>query len=159
VKAPLLRLRAEVASDVSAWSARLDELRGIDLDVPTPATLAQAAVAIHHAYGAIESALSRVARAIDGGPPEGADWHQALLDTMALDIDGLRPAVLSSETVRDARVLLAFRHFFRHAYAATWDADRLIALRATAVALDEPLLADFARLDLLLRELAGKASG
>ncbi|MGO8995156.1 MAG: hypothetical protein ACLQVI_17715 [Polyangiaceae bacterium] len=158
MKAQLLRLRAEVASDVAAWTARLGELRGVDLDAPTPATLAQAAVALHHAYGAVESALTRVARAFDG-PPEGADWHQALLDAMALEIEGLRPAVLSPASVRDARVLLAFRHFFRHAYAATWDAERLTSLRATAVALDGPLLADFARLDLLLRDLAGRAGG
>ena len=67
--------------------------------------------------------------------------------------------MLSPASVRDARVLLAFRHFFRHAYAATWDAERLTSLRATAVALDGPLLADFARLDLLLRDLAGRAGG
>jgi hypothetical protein len=150
----LLRLRAEIASDLAAFDARISELRSIDLDLPTPATMAQAAVALHHAYGAIESALTRVARTLDGGLPEGADWHQALLDTMALHIAGLRPAVLSAESVAHARVLLAFRHFFRHAYAATWDAARLNALRVHATAIEAPLHADFARLDKLLVDLS-----
>ena len=153
----LLRLRAEIASDLAAFDARVAELRSIDLDPPTPATMAQAAVALHHAYGAIESALTRVARTIDGGLPEGADWHQALLDTMALRIAGLRPAVLSAESVARLRVLLAFRHFFRHAYAATWDATRLTALRGDATAVEAPLRADFARRDELLAELASGA--
>jgi hypothetical protein len=109
---------------------------------------------LHHAYGAIESALTRVARTLDGGLPEGADWHQALLDTMALHIAGLRPAVLSAESVAHARVLLAFRHFFRHAYAATWEAARLNALRVHATAIEAPLHADFARLDKLLVDLS-----
>ncbi len=150
----LLRLRAEIASDLAAFDARISELRSIDLDLPTPATMAQAAVALHHAYGAIESALTRVARTLDGGLPEGADWHQALLDTMALHIAGLRPAVLSAESVAHARVLLAFRHFFRHAYAATWEAARLNALRVHATAIEAPLHADFARLDKLLVDLS-----
>jgi hypothetical protein len=153
----LLRLRAEIASDLAAFDARISELRSIDLDAPTPATMAQAAVALHHAYGAVESALTRVARTLDGGLPEGADWHQALLDSMALHIAGLRPAVLSADTVAHARVLLAFRHFFRHAYAATWDAARLNALRDDATALEAPLHADFARLDELLADLASGA--
>jgi hypothetical protein len=150
----LLRLRAEIASDLAAFDARISELRSIDLDLPTPATMAQAAVALHHAYGAIESALTRVARTLDGGLPEGADWHQALLDTMALHIAGLRPAVLSAESVAHARVLLAGRHIFRPAYAATWDAARLNALRVHATAIEAPLHADFARLDKLLVDLS-----
>lgn len=150
----LQRLRAEIKSDSSAFESRLDELTRIDLSTPSEANLAQAAVALHHAYGAIESALSRVARTIDGGLPEGADWHQALLESMRLDIDSVRPAVLSAESVALLRPLLAFRHFFRHAYAASWDAERLVKLRADALAARTPLRTDFARLDAILRDAA-----
>ena len=112
------------------------------------------AVALHHAYGAIESALARVARTIDGGLPEGADWHQALLESMTLDIESVRPAVLCADSVARLRPLLAFRHFFRHAYAATWDAGRLAALRDDALAARAPLRADLQRLDEVLRVAA-----
>jgi hypothetical protein len=44
---------------------------------------------------------------------------------MSAEIPGLRPAVLESATVSELALLLAFRHFFRHAYAVTFDAARL----------------------------------
>lgn len=150
----LQRLRAEISSDARAFESRLDELMRIDLSTPSEATLAQTAVALHHAYGAVESALSRAARTIDGGLPEGADWHQALLESMTLDIESVRPAVLSAESVALLRPLLAFRHFFRHAYAASWDAERLMKLRDDALRARTPLRTDLARLDAILRDAA-----
>jgi len=79
------RLRAEIASDLQIFASRVEVLTSLPClsDAGRP-TLAEAAVALHHAYGAIESALSRIARAIDDGLPEGSDWHQALLHTMSL---------------------------------------------------------------------------
>lgn len=56
----LQRLRAEVQSDRHAFDARCDELVGIDLAHASTAELAQAAVALHHAYGAVEAALVRI---------------------------------------------------------------------------------------------------
>jgi hypothetical protein len=49
---------------------------------------------------------------------------------MSLDIEGIRPRVLSDESLRLLRGLLAFRHFFRHAYAVSLEGPRLEALRA-----------------------------
>ena len=67
------RLRAEIASDLQIFASRVDVLTSLPClsDAGRP-TLAEAAVALHHAYGAIESALSRIARAIDDGLPEGS---------------------------------------------------------------------------------------
>jgi len=93
------RLRAELASDLQTFRAKVEELAGLpDLSHADRAILAEAAVALHHAYGAIESALSRVARVIDDGIPEGPEWHQALLHVMSLSVDGIRPAVPSAQT-------------------------------------------------------------
>jgi hypothetical protein len=147
MKATLQRLRAEIQSDRSAWSARANELEHIDLSRGDPGSLAQAAVALHHGYGAIESALERVARSVEGGLPTGRDWHVALLESMALDIEGVRPRVLSQESLRLLRGLLAFRHFFRHAYAVSLEAPRLEALRADVLALRAPLERDLDALD------------
>jgi len=110
------RLRAEIASDLQIFAGRVEVLTSLPRlsDAGRP-TLAEAAVALHHAYGAIESALSRIARAIDDGLPEGSEWHQALLHTMSLAIDQVRPAVLGVETRTLLQRLLGFRHFFRHA--------------------------------------------
>jgi hypothetical protein len=134
--------------------ARVEELRLLDLSRTEASTLAQAAVALHHGYGAIESALERVARTLEGSLPTGKDWHVALLESMALDIDSVRPRILSDESLRRLRSLLAFRHFFRHAYAAVLEAARLDALRADMLALHSPLQHDLDALDAYLAAVA-----
>lgn len=109
------RARAEVTSDFETFAARVDELAALPRLSADPAPLAQAAVALHHAYGAVESALIRVARLLEGEAPTGPDWHQTLIAAMALEIEGVRPPVLSPDTLAGLRRLLSFRHFFRHA--------------------------------------------
>jgi hypothetical protein len=134
VNTALQRLRAEIKFDRDALQRRLDELKTVALDAnASAASCAQAAVALHHAYGAIESVLERIARTIDGDLPMGPDRHQALLHTMGLEIDGVRPAVLSRESVAGLRQLLSFRHFFRHAYAVEMEPARLADLRRVLV--------------------------
>jgi hypothetical protein len=156
LKAAVQRLRAELRSDRTTWSSRLEELHQLDLSQGDLGALAQAAVALHHGYGAIESALERVARSLEGSLPTGRDWHVALLENMALDIEGVRPRILSDESLRLLRSLLAFRHFFRHAYAASLEAPRLEALRADMLALRAPLERDLDALDAHLARVASE---
>jgi hypothetical protein len=57
--AALQRLRAEVRFDRDAFARRIEELSSLNL-APEPVTeaqRAQAAVALHHAYGAIEGIM------------------------------------------------------------------------------------------------------
>lgn len=153
----IARLRAEINSDILTFQAKVEELRSLpQLLAAERATLAQAAVAIHHAYGALESALTRIARAIDDGLPEVPEWHQALLHVMTLPIDGVRPAVLSGETYAFLQRLLGFRHFFRHAYAVELDGARLDDLRACALSALPLVAEDLRRFDKFLAE-AGAA--
>lgn len=150
----LQRLRAEVASDLRVFASRVEILASLpQLAVADRPTLAEAAVALHHAYGAIESALSRIARIVDDGLPEGSDWHQALLHTMALAIDEVRPAVLRPKTRSLLQRLLGFRHFFRHAYAIDLDGARLDDLRSCAVAVLPLLSEDLRQFDEFLAEV------
>jgi hypothetical protein len=155
VNAAVQRLRAEIASDRRAYLARAEELRALELRAGTsPPVLAQAAVALHHAYCAVEAILDRVARMLEGSLPGGADWYVALLETMSLDIEGVRPAVLSQSSLPLLRRLLSFRHFFRHAYSTALDAERLSALRQDALDLGPMLEKDLARLDDYLAAVA-----
>lgn len=154
----LQRLRAEIGSDLRAFEGRVEELSHLDLlATQDEARLAQAAVALHHAYGAVEAALTRVARCFEGTLPSGSDWHQELLLTTSLEIPGIRPAVLSQGSLAGLRSLLGFRHFFRHAYALAWDANRLDSLKQDAIALLPELRRDFAQLDTLLAKLANSS--
>jgi len=92
VNALVQRLRAEIRFDREAFAKRVAELGSVDLSPASgPAPQAQAAVALHHAYGSIEAIMTRLARQIDGNLPAGADWHQSLLHVMGLAIEGVRP--------------------------------------------------------------------
>lgn len=159
MKARIQRLRAEVKSDREAFEARVSELSGLDLGAAagSEAELARAALALHHAYSAVEALLDRVSRTIEGSLPEGPDWHQALLDSMALEIDGIRPRVLADESLRLLRRLLAFRHFLRHAYAVPLDREQLARLHDDALALAPRLADDLDALDAFLHRLAERA--
>lgn len=159
MKARIQRLRAEVENDRAAFEARVDELRDIDLtsESASEADLAHAALAIHHAYCAVEALLDRVSRTIEGSVPEGPDWHQDLLNAMALEIDGVRPRILDDESARLLRRLLGFRHFLRHGYAVSLDQEHLARLRGDALALEPRLATDLDALDAFLTQLAGRA--
>lgn len=75
---------------------------------------------------------------------------------MALQIEQVRPAVISPESRDLLQRLLGFRHFFRHAYAVDLDGNRLDLLRREATTPVPLLEADFARFDRFL-ENAGSA--
>lgn len=71
------------------------------------------------------SDLDRVVEEIDQSVPTGSEWHRALLRRMATDVKGIRPAVLSSETLEKLLPYLGFRHFFRHSYTFEIDWEKL----------------------------------
>jgi len=151
-------LRLEVASDASAFGSRVAELEGLALTATTDDlnVLARTAVALHHAYGAFEAAIARIAK-VFGTEPSDQNWHRSLLETMAMEVPGIRPPIVSSDALPALRDLLAFRHFFRHAYTVPLDAARLLTLRRRALEACPRVLADFQRLDVWLATLASRA--
>ena len=156
MSARIERLRAEVESDRAALDSHLDTLASLSLDAPSisPAVLAQAAWALHHAYTGIEAILERTARVIEGSLPEGPDWHKALLDDAALTIERTRPPLLSVQTVRALHDLRAFRHFVRHGSVVQLEASRLAVLQQRAADLRADLTDDLDRLDAWLLALS-----
>ncbi len=127
--AELARLRREIGEDHKAWRARAAELREaaghLVRDGVERPWLAFAAVALHGWYTALESILERVARVLDQEVPQGVSSHRDLLSQAMCELPGVRPAVLPSPLQVDLLALLAFRHFFRHAYAVDLDAEKL----------------------------------
>jgi HepT-like protein len=160
VNAALQRLRAEIRFDRDAFAQRLRDLDALTLDgLATAGDAAQAAVALHHAYCAIESILLRAARVLEGSTPDGPEWHQALLHASGLEIPGVRPALLSRESVKSLRRLLGFRDFFRHGYAVPLDVLQLSDLRREMRILAPRLLDELDQLDGLLGKIAAEESG
>jgi hypothetical protein len=128
--ARLRRLVAAVRADVEALQGRRERL-GELLEAerttwPARSWEAVAAVDLHGYYSGLESVLERVARGLEGGLPEGPQWHRDLLATASRPIPSIRPAVLSQVSFDWLEKLRAFRLFFRNAYAAELDAMELL---------------------------------
>jgi hypothetical protein len=88
-----------------------------------PTLLEQGGVALnlHAFYNGVENILRRVALELGEGLPGGDDWHARLLRNMTLDIPGLRPPLIGTETRNALEELLRFRHVVRHAYGHDLD--------------------------------------
>lgn len=80
---------------------------------------------LHDFYNGIENICKRIANEIDGGLPKGDDWHWRLLESMVLELPGLRPAVFSGKTLDILDEYRRFRHIFRHTYGSHLDWERL----------------------------------
>jgi hypothetical protein len=73
---------------------------------------------LHDCYGALESAIERLVKEVDGAAPSsGFNYHVELIRRAADDVEGIRPAMVSAETARDLQDLRAFHHVVRHAYS------------------------------------------
>jgi hypothetical protein len=85
-------------------------------------------------------------------------WHQDLLEKMTLQIEGIRPQVISDEAAPNLEELLHFRHFCRYYLEFDYDWDRLdfVLKKFTRV---RPLLRrDLATFLAFLDQLAGTNS-
>ena len=71
---------------------------------------------LHSFYTGLEGIFLTVAKRVDKQVPSGDRWHRALLDQVAAATDR-RTALISKETKESLQAYLAFRHFFRQAYA------------------------------------------
>jgi hypothetical protein len=80
---------------------------------------------IHSAYGILENYFLRVSKLFENDLPSDR-WHRAPVEKMALEIPGIRPALLSRESsTRCARELLKFRHRFRNLYGEALDPEKM----------------------------------
>jgi hypothetical protein len=156
VRPAIAALRRELEDDRSALERRLDQVVQRDALAGDDADLAFTALALQHACSALESVIERTVRFFDDGLPSGPDWHRALLARGALDIPGVRPAILSKESLIGARALLAFRHFLHHDYGADLDAPRMGEMQSLVARWRPAIEADLDRLDHWLSEAAGQ---
>lgn len=115
-------------------------------------TFDSAALRLQSFYTGMERCLVLIVRVLNGGTPEGSDWHRQLLDRMAIATE-TRPAVLSPAVRAGLAELLAFRHVVRHLYAYELEADRVRQLLQRAIALWPGIEADLERFQAWLMEL------
>ena len=105
---------------------------------------------LHNLYGACEQLFEVITRFFENRVDEGR-YHADLLRRMQLDLQGIRPALLSEETADALDELRRFRRLFRHAYTANLDAGRVAGLAAGAARVRGDFEADLERFLALLR--------
>jgi hypothetical protein len=89
--------------------------------------LAAVSSGIHNIYNGIEDILLSIAKDVDDYVPTGSSAHQDILDQMASEIAGTRPALLGSELYDVLLEIKGFRHLVRHRYGFDLKPDRVVA--------------------------------
>jgi hypothetical protein len=85
---------------------------------------------------------------IDGSPPAGETWHKDLLLQMGRELEGIRPALFSEETLASMDEFRRFRHRIRNIYSFNLVPERIKALVEKLPGLSEKIntsLQDFAQ--------------
>lgn len=82
---------------------------------------------MHNFYNGCESILKNIALVFENNI-DSQSWHKSILKRMKLDIEDLRPAVISEELYEILDDFRAFRHVFRHVYSyeLDWEKEKLV---------------------------------
>jgi len=80
---------------------------------------------LHDFYNSCERIFRRVNRDINGRSIQSEGWHKELLYRMTIEIEGIRPRVISEESAAELDDYLSFRHVFRNIYGFELKGERL----------------------------------
>lgn len=119
-----IRLAAEIRAELESVARLVEEHSAAPRADDTYSLRSRASI-LHDFYTGVERSFVRIADELNGGVPAGQAWHRRLLDDMAIELPGVRPAVLSSGCVRELDEYLRFRHLFRNVYGFTLDPERM----------------------------------
>ncbi|NBB87690.1 MAG: antitoxin [Bacteroidetes bacterium] len=86
------------------------------------------ALNLHGFYAGLERIFDVIAIRIDDTVPDGAHWHQELLDQMETAVPTIRPAVLASDTRTQLEAFRGFRHVVRNGYTFEFDPEQMALL-------------------------------
>lgn len=75
-------------------------------------------------YTCLETLFHRVSQFFENSIDKNR-WHKELLVNMTLEIEGIRPALISDKTAAMLDEILRFRHFRRYYFEMEYDWDRI----------------------------------
>ncbi len=87
-----------------------------------------AALRLHNFYTGCERIFKLIVSEVNGGVPHELDWHKRMLTQVSLEIEDIRPAVISLKTRKDLEELLRFRHVVRNIYRFELKPERIETL-------------------------------
>jgi hypothetical protein len=79
-------------------------------------------------YQGVERVFETIAQSIDRSVPTGEKWHKMLLEQMANEVSGIRPAVISMQTREALDNFRMFRHLAHNIYTFNLDPRRIKSL-------------------------------
>lgn len=106
-------------------------------------------------YTCIETFLFRTSQIFENSL-EQEKWHKSLLNKMALEIPGIRPAVIDQKSYELLDEFLRFRHFRRYYFNLSYDWDKIQLLLKKYDELHPLLLSDLHQFIEFLRTLSSK---
>jgi hypothetical protein len=126
----VIRLRKEVETELSGLERLRKEHAGVPMGSEDGYMMRARASILQDFYGGIERIFVRIAQELNGGVPVSEHWHRQLLLDMSLELESVRPAVISRE-LHDLLVpFLGFRHHFRNVYGFVMEGERVDRLDA-----------------------------
>lgn len=102
------------------------------IEEPAPGALEACAYEMNRFYTVLERMLERICESFENHFEKSGNYHEKLLQRLALDLPGLRPAFLPPQALPYLTELRRFRHLVRHAYDLILRADRLRELVSLA---------------------------
>lgn len=151
-----LRLKANIEKELNELAKLKDEKDGLNLESAHPRTVGSV---LHDFYTGMERIFSRIAKELEGGLPKGEDWHKELLDDMALELEDVRPALISGELRENLEEYLRFRHLFRSVYGFVIRGEKLRPLVDNFDTIFSEFKDSMARFNLFLDKLSEKVGG
>ena len=118
------RLAAEIEHELHRLDELRDELATAPRDDDTFALRARGSM-LHDFYCGVERILVRIADELNGGVPQGEQWHRQIVTDMTLVIPDVRPAVIDAALAEELGDFLRFRQVFRNVYGSLLQAERM----------------------------------
>ena len=126
------RVISEMEEELGNIERLLSELNEHQKEEPRNSFYLRAVGSIFHDfYCGVERIFERIAEELNGGIPEGDNWHTQLLKDMTLQIAEVRPAVISKELLAELKGYLEFRHRFRNIYGFELEWEKMKGLKET----------------------------
>ncbi len=137
MNAQIQTLKADIKADLQAIAEIYSTLHRYDASSLDDEQVVVVAYYLHNLYSAFESIFQRIATVFENQISDQAGWYAELLRHMTLDIEGIRPRVISDAAYDALDELRRFRHVFRSAYRTRLDAERLNLVYRKAQALEQ----------------------
>ena len=116
----------------------------------TKRSAAMVASIIESYFTCAETIFLRISQFFENNLSENR-WHKDLLEKMTLQINEIRPRVISDTVYKDMEELLRFRHFKRYYFNLAYDWERLDEIIKRAKRVHVPLKSDLTGFNNTLR--------